>query len=189
MRCTTPGTSDASFSSAAFSQGVSQTTIDKELQWINLGSAVRLNAHSYSPWTSSYGHSFSCIKDSLGGAGGAGNLQVCIGSLVNGAVVLGGKGTTGLNPPASWASTYGQQTIDGFVLAVTPAGYQTQFIICLRRDLLRQFRLQVSVGHKLLKGLPRLFNSSIILDFPKHLDRHHGIMRRMLLQPTIRSRG
>ncbi len=118
MRCTTPGTSDASFSSAAFSQGVSQTTIDKELQWINLGSAVRLNAHSYSPWTSSYGHSFSCIKDSLGGAGGAGNLQVCIGSLVNGAVVLGGKGTTGLNPPASWASTYGQQTIDGSVVWV-----------------------------------------------------------------------
>jgi hypothetical protein len=138
MRCTTGGTSDASFSSAAFSKQVGQTTTDNQLQWINLGSAIRLNATSYSPWTSSLSHSFGCIKDSLGGAGGPGNLQVCIGSFVNGVVVLGGTGTTGLTPP-TWPSSlgsasYGQQTVDGSVVWVcvgSDTGWQSSTIYYL----------------------------------------------------------
>jgi hypothetical protein len=160
MRCTTGGTSDASFSSAAFSLGVGQTTNDNELQWINLGSAVRLNAHSYAPWTSAQSHTFGCIKDSLGGAGGAGNLQVCIGALVNGVVVLGGTGTTGIAPPASWATAYGAQTVDGSVVWVcvgSDTGWQSNTIHYLPAS---GFNAPVQVtglgGAQIIEGSPSI---------------------------------
>lgn len=126
MKCTHAGTSDASFSSASFSQGAptsttaGATTLDNQLQWICLGSATWQAVHSYLPWISSGKQNFNCIKDSLGGAGGPGNLQVCIGALVNGSLVLGATGTSGLTAP-SWpvtlgANSYGAQTVDGTVV-------------------------------------------------------------------------
>jgi hypothetical protein len=75
------------------------TTTDKQLQWLNLGSATRQTNHSYTAWTAQ-GTPFNVIVDSNN------NYQAC---------VVGGVSSATATGSVPWQTLYGQQTNDGIV--------------------------------------------------------------------------
>lgn len=99
MKCITAGTSAGTYASPRWpANGTTgnPTTVDGQLTWTCLGSAIWATATPYTAWTNSSNHSFSAVKDPVNG-----NLHVCV------------KGGTSGNP--TWGTTYGAQTQDGSV--------------------------------------------------------------------------
>lgn len=97
----TGGTTNASFANPHWSTDVGGFTPDKQLLWINLGSATWSALSSYKAWINSTRTDFSCVEDTNG------NLQVCIQS-----------GSSGAIEPTGWGATYGSSTSDGSVIWV-----------------------------------------------------------------------
>jgi hypothetical protein len=97
----TGGTTNASFANPHWSTNVGGFTPDKQLLWVNLGSATWSALTSYKAWVNSTRTDFSCVEDTNG------NLQVCIQS-----------GSSGALEPTNWGSAYGSTTTDGSVIWV-----------------------------------------------------------------------
>ena len=74
-------------------------TTDNQLIWLNLGSGTRQTTHNYAAWTAQ-GTVFSVIVDTNN------NYQVC---------TIGGLSSGTATGSISWATGYGQTTVDGAV--------------------------------------------------------------------------